>query len=165
MDNDIGNRELIDKLQTLNQEILKIKQELTVEKEESSKFKNKYKDLDEQIKIYKNQIEMNKSEIIDETENIENENEEENDDRIIIYNLLKERLSQINQKLSIVESFQNKKPLEKGEKLPFQCICVIFDEQTQLKNTIDEQNSFKFQTFRIYHDTTVKKIYNACLEL
>ena len=165
MDNDIGNRELMDKLQTLNQEILKIKQELTVEKEESSKFKNKYKELDEQIKIYKNQIEMNKSEIIDETENIENENEEENDDRIIIYNLLKERLSQINQKLSIVETFQNKKPLEKGEKLPFQCICVIFNEETQLKNTIDEHNSFKFQTFRIYHDTTVKKIYNACLEL
>ena len=159
----IHNRELYQKLNELNEKIVSLKQQITVEKEESNKYHQEYINLEEQIRYYKKQLENSNESIIIEEEN-EKEDEEESDDKLV-YLTLKKRLKEINNKLSLVGSFPNKKPIEKSEPITFQCICVILLDRFPINNPIDDGITLKYQTFRIYHETTVYQILHSCLEL
>ncbi len=159
----VSVRELSEKLNELNERISNLKQQLVVEKEESYKYNQQYINLEEQIKFYRKQKDSS-SEMIYESEEMEKEDEEDTDDKLV-YLSLKKRLKEINKKLSIVDTFPNKKPIEKGEPISFQCICVLLLDKFPIKNAIDDGIILKYQTFRIYHETSAFQIINSCLEL
>ena len=163
MDDKLRIREMQDKLHELNERIKQLQQEIAVKKEETVQYNTQINDINDQVKYYKKQIEY-KNDIIDESEIIEKKDEDDEDDKTLVYKSLKKRLTEIYRKLAIVNTFPNKKPIEKGEPIPFQCICVILLEKNPLDSK-KEETTVKFQTLKIYHDTIVRNIMNSCIEL
>ena len=163
MDDKVIAREMQDKLQQLNQRIKELQQNITIKKEESIKYSNQINEINDQIKYYKKQIE-NKSDVIDESNIIQNKDDDTEEDKSLVYKSLKQRLKEIYQKLSIVQTFPNKNPIQKGENISFQCICVILLEKNPSVPN-DELMNVKFQTLKIYHDTIVRNIMISCIEL
>ena len=163
MDDKIAIREMQNKLYELNERIKELQQKITVQKEQTLQYNNHINEISDQVKYYKKQI-NSKSDILEESDIIENKDDDDEDDKTLVYKSLKQRLKEIYQKLSIIGTFPNKKPIEKGETISFQCICVILLE----KNPLDEKNeeiNVKFQTLKIYHDTIIRNILNSCINL
>lgn len=90
------------------------------------------------------------------------------DDEILVYKTLKKRLDEISKSLEKVEPFPEVKDSLILEPLFFQCISVIFIDDSVEDNTLmgsSSDSNFFYQTFRICNETRAKDVIDSCLLL
>ena len=155
---------ITDKLEMVTQKMKEIKEQYCQEKETNTILNQQYKKLEEQEIEYQNQLPKKKKKEENQL-NDSNNNKEKfnsyNDDTEIIYNSLKEISKKITNILSRTDYLPPQKKIVYDDiNIPYQCINIIFVE---LDNT--PEIKYKYQTFRITENTTVKQIINGCLNL
>ena len=155
---------ITDKLEMVTQKMKEIKEQYCQEKETNTILNQQYKKLEEQEIEYQNQLPKKKKKEENQLNDSNNNNEKfnsYNDDTEIIYNSLKEISKKITNILSRTDYLPPQKKIVYDDiNIPYQCINIIFVE---LDNT--PEIKYKYQTFRITENTTVKQIINGCLNL
>ena len=158
---------ITDKLEMITNECEDIRNKLYEEQENNINLNEKYKNLLKQEILYKEQIPEEEKEKIKienkKTNEIINEEKNENDDindNIIILETLKNLSEKIKENLSKADYLPEHKKPKYDINITFQCINIIYVDLDDIREI-----KYKFQTFRITDNTTVKKLLKNCFEL
>ena len=158
---------ITDKLEMITNECEDIRNKLYEEQENNINLNEKYKNLLKQEILYKEQIPEEEKEKIKienkKTNEIINEEKNENDDindNIIILETLKNLSEKIKENLSKADYLPEHKKPKYDINITFQCINIIYVDLDDIREI-----KYKFQTFRITDNTTVKKLIKNCFEL
>ena len=206
-DNNVFEQE--EKLNLLKKKNYLLLEELMKKKEEMHKLNEESKNLYDQITYYSNQIQKesnndikNKSTIIDNNSSFnsmnplisnsnltDNLSKIENEDEFLVYEVLKNKLDEVNLNMDIVENFPESKNIYENynSNLSYNCICVclleiienlnenknnfIVDKTFNMKNNKnnnknkenDKIKKIYYQTFRINKKTRINDVLKECL--
>ena len=173
---ELQKKDYIDKLNKYNLKINELLQQLTIEKEQAKSLNKDLTELTEQIQFYqfqlpnKNLDKYENSDLFDNSYiNSDNDNIliQEEEDQLLVYQILKNRLEEISKNLDLVEKYPEKKEIYNNESLTFQCICILFFETIKvIDKNIEKNNIFvRYQTFRITQNTRIDEILDTAFNL
>ena len=132
---ELQKKEYIDKINKYNIKINELLQQLTIEKEQAKILNKDLTELTEQIQSYQTQLPNKNIDKYDNSDifnnsyiNSDNENIliQEEEDQLLVYQILKNRLEEISKNLDLVEKYPEKKEIYNNESHTFQCICILF---------------------------------------
>jgi hypothetical protein len=173
---ELQKKDYIDKINKYNLKINDLLQQLTIEKEQAKSLNKDLTELTEQIQFYqfqlpnKNLDKYENSDLFDNSYiNSDNDNIliQEEEDQLLVYQILKNRLEEISKNLDLVEKYPEKKEIYNNESLTFQCICILFFETIKvIDKNVEKNNIFiRYQTFRITQNTRIDEILDTAFNL
>ena len=173
---ELQKKEYIDKINKYNLKINELHQQLTIEKEQAKILNKDLTELTEQIQTYQSQLPNKNADKYDNSDlfnnsyiNSDNENIliQEEEDQLLVYQMLKNRLEEISKNLDLVERYPEKKEIYNNESITFQCICILFFETIKIiDKNIEKNNIFvRYQTFRITQNTRIDELLDTAFEL